>query len=166
MENATKALLIAASVLIVIVLISVGIKLLSSTSGVSDQVDSVSGTMASSVFNSQFTTYFSKSTSGKQAKALISKIIANNASIGGNSISADKHHIVVNYKNKSGNYINPYGATGGGHKWTPSQLQAISFDISDTQNYIINATGGCTTQGCLAGYYNGYVFCITIQETN
>lgn len=78
MENATKALLIAASVLIVLVLIGVGLKILSSTSGVTNQVGDVSTSMSASIFNSQFSSYFSSSTSGAQVKALIQKIIANN----------------------------------------------------------------------------------------
>ena len=167
MENATKALLIAASILIVIVLISVGIKLLSSTKDVTGQVDSVSGSMAASVFNSQFSSYFSNSTSGAQAKTLISKIMSNNTNVNSsNQFSAEKHQVFVNLKKANGSYVNPPGATGGGHKWTTSQLQALSLAISDTKNYSIKATTGCSYQGCNSGYYNGYILCITIQELN
>lgn len=57
MENATKALLIAGSVLIAIVLIAVGIKILGSTSGVTEQVGQVSNSLETSIFNSQYTQY-------------------------------------------------------------------------------------------------------------
>lgn len=75
MENATKALLIAASVLIVIVLIAVGIKILSSTQGVTNEVDKVSGAVAISTHNSQFTDYEGTQT-GAQVKALLNKAAA------------------------------------------------------------------------------------------
>ena len=57
MENATKALLIAGSVLIAIVLIAVGIKILGSTSGVTEQVGQISNSLETSIFNSQYTQY-------------------------------------------------------------------------------------------------------------
>lgn len=75
MENATKALLIAASVLIVIVLIAVGIKLLGSTQGVTNEVGKVSDAMGRSVFNSQFIDYEGNQ-SGAQVKALLNKAAA------------------------------------------------------------------------------------------
>ena len=75
MENATKALLIAASVLIVIVLIAMGIKILGSTQGVTNSVDGVSDAMSKSVFNSQFTDY-EGTQSGAEVKALLNKVSA------------------------------------------------------------------------------------------
>ena len=75
MENATKALIIAASVLIVIVLIAVGIKLLSSSQGVTSEVGEVSDAMSISTYNSQFTDYVGTQT-GAQVKTLLSKVAA------------------------------------------------------------------------------------------
>lgn len=75
MENATKALIIAASVLIVIVLIAVGIKILGSAQGVTNEVGKVSEAMGQSVFNSQFTDY-TGTQSGAQVKAVINKAAA------------------------------------------------------------------------------------------
>ncbi len=77
MENATKALLIAGSVLIAIVLIAVGIKILSSTSGVTKEVDNLSSTMEASIFNSRFTQY-EGTQKGSSVKALIRLIEQNN----------------------------------------------------------------------------------------
>lgn len=73
MENATKALLIAGSVLIAIVLIAVGIKILGSTSGVTDEVDQVSKSMETTMFNSQFTQYEGRQ-KGSAVKTLLTKI--------------------------------------------------------------------------------------------
>lgn len=75
MENATKALLIAASVLIAIVLIAVGIRILGSTNGVTNEVEKVSGAVGVSVFNSQFTDYTGIQSSA-EVKALLSKVVA------------------------------------------------------------------------------------------
>ncbi len=77
MENATKALLIAGSVLIAIVLIAVGLKILNSTSGVTEQVESVSTTMEVSMFNSQYTQY-EGNIKGTQLKFLLQKVLMNN----------------------------------------------------------------------------------------
>lgn len=75
MENATKALLIAASVLIAIVLIAVGIKILGSTQGVTDEVDKVTTATGLSIHNSQFTDYEGSQT-GAEVKALLNKAAA------------------------------------------------------------------------------------------
>lgn len=79
MENATKALLIAGSVLIAIVLIAVGLKILGSTKGVTDQVDDVSSIMETSIFNSQYTQY-EGTQKGTVVKDLLSKVITFNGS--------------------------------------------------------------------------------------
>lgn len=75
MENATKALIIAASILIVIVLIAVGIKILGSTQGVTNEVGKVSDAMGQSIFNSQFTDYTGRQPAA-QVKTLINKAAA------------------------------------------------------------------------------------------
>lgn len=75
MENATKALLIAGSVLVVIVLIAIGIKILGSTTGVTDEVDRTSEAMGVSIFNSNFTKY-AGTQSASEVKDLISQVAA------------------------------------------------------------------------------------------
>lgn len=77
MENATKALLIAGSVLIAIVLIAVGIKILGSTSGVTEQVGQVSNSLEASIFNSQYTQYEGIQ-KGSEVKALYRLVNQNN----------------------------------------------------------------------------------------
>lgn len=157
MENATKALLIAAAVLIAIVLIGVGIKILSSTSGVTERVDSVSEAMASSTFNSQFLCFVSNSTSGSQAKALVSRIISNNSAVSSStSFSATKHQVYVN--------LYPLSGANSTHQWKASGLQKIYQKISDTSKYKISVTTTCDTFS--GGYYNGYIVCMTIREIN
>ena len=95
MENASKALIIAASILIVIVLIAIGIKLLGSTKGVTNEVEGVSNAMELSLFNSQFTDY-EGTQSGTQVKILLNKAAATyrngntrTVSVNGNTTSND-----------------------------------------------------------------------------
>lgn len=57
MENASKALLLSASVLIAIILIAVGIRILGTVKPTVDQVGKVSTSLEVSIFNSQFAKY-------------------------------------------------------------------------------------------------------------
>lgn len=78
MENASKALLIAASILIVIILIAFGMQTLNSTKETQDSVKTTMDATAKASFNNKFTAYFGNK-SVAQAKALVDVIIANNA---------------------------------------------------------------------------------------
>ena len=88
MENASKALLIAGAVLIVIVLISVGMLIVSQANKVTDQTEGITSTQAAQTFNNQFTTYTGVQ-SGSSVKSLLTLIATNNAT---NSVSKD--HII------------------------------------------------------------------------
>ena len=78
MENASKALLIAGAVLIVILLIAVGMKIFNSSSSTADQVDTNMQTVEITTFNNKFLQYEGKQ-SGTQVKALINVVIEHNA---------------------------------------------------------------------------------------
>lgn len=93
MENATKALIIAGSVLVAILLITMGIRIIGSTKGT---VDSAQGTMdatAITTFNSQFTGYLNRPLTTSQCGTLIQKMIASNATNGAHQVKwgADKN---------------------------------------------------------------------------
>lgn len=88
MENASKALLIAASVLIAIVLIAVGIKILGSAQGVTNSVDTVSQSLEVSIFNAQFTKYEGRINIA-EVKQLLNTIILNNERQNANAIKID-----------------------------------------------------------------------------
>lgn len=79
MENATKALIIAGSVLIVIVLISVGVSILSSTRGLENNTKETADVMETNSFNSRFNGYVGPNMSGSQIRSLCSTAIASNA---------------------------------------------------------------------------------------
>lgn len=57
MENATKALIIAGSVLIAIALIGVGMKIFNSTSGTTDTVETTMIATEVAMFNNKFMPY-------------------------------------------------------------------------------------------------------------
>lgn len=79
MENASKALLIAASILIVIILIAFGMKTLNSTKGTQDSVQTTMDGTEKASFNNKFTAYCGTNKSAAQAKALANVVVSNNA---------------------------------------------------------------------------------------
>ena len=163
MENASKALLISGTILIVILLIGVGIKLFDSTSPLSDQVTTSTQTTAASNFNSQFYIYFGNSVSPSKTRDFIKEVMKNNAKSGYATFSPELHQIGLLFYKKNNQHVLP----GDPHKWKESDLQAVYNNIHDNQTYTIRNTYNCDTYGAPAGYYkNGYLICITIQENN
>ena len=88
MENASKALLIAGAILIVIVLISIGMLIVNSTNDVTEQASSTATSQAIQTFNSQFTQY-EGTQKGSTVKNLYQSVQASNAA------NADGDHIVT-----------------------------------------------------------------------
>ena len=79
MENASKALIIAGTILIVILLISAGIFIINSTSGMREETERTSDTLEIQSFNEQFTAYEGTTASASQVKSLLLLIKANNS---------------------------------------------------------------------------------------
>ena len=84
MENASKALLIAGSILVVIVLIAVGMKVLNSTAGASESSQKTMDATAITNFNMQFVNAGARigsevTLSGSKTLALQQKVLASNA---------------------------------------------------------------------------------------
>lgn len=77
MENASKALLIAGAILIVILLIAVGMLVYSQSRSVIDTGVAQMSSTEISMFNAQFNEYSGKQ-KGSSVKALLQAIIANN----------------------------------------------------------------------------------------
>lgn len=88
MENASKALLIAGAILIVIVLISIGMVIVQSAQGTVDEVGQMTTDQETSTFNRRFETY-QGTQKGATVQSLLSAISANNAEnkSGGRKIS-------------------------------------------------------------------------------
>ncbi len=80
MENATKALLIAAAVLIAIILISLGVSIVSSAQDQINQSSSALDTAEIESFNSKFRSYEGTAVSGTKCKTLARAVVQNNLS--------------------------------------------------------------------------------------
>lgn len=79
MENASKALLIAGAILIVILLIAVGMMVYRGAQG---SINKAIGQMSSTekdIHNSQFEPYIGSNKSGSEVRTLYSKVISNNS---------------------------------------------------------------------------------------
>lgn len=154
MENASKALLISAAVLIILLLIGMGIKTIDSTSELRDQVDTSTQTAAVASFNSQFTPFLSNSASATEARAFIQKVLSHN------SVNST-HPILVNYYLK-GHIRKSSDGNGNGHQSKADQLQWIYNQIDSNKKYKIYITSTC-------GYYdkngfdNGYIICMSLE---
>ena len=110
MENASKALIIAGSVLIAILLISLVLFILKSTSGTTDQTQELGKTLEVQQFNSQFLKYCGDSVKGSQVRTLCEVIIAHNAnsenSKNVNTISKKRNEIKTNQNYSVTQHIN------------------------------------------------------------
>lgn len=165
MENASKSLIIAGTILISLLLISIGLPFLNSTSGITEETNNRSKSISISTFNSHFTQYFGKSVPGSNARTLITNIKIHNASTT-NPSSNDEEKIYVNLKAK--NYAPAPNSNyyTGGHRYKENQLQTLINAVSPTSTYTIRATKGCSLRNQAGGYNTktGHIYCITIIE--
>ena len=113
MENATKALLIAGSVLVAILLIAMGVKIFNSTSETTQSSQAVMDTTAITTFNSQFAGYDKLTVSATKVNILKQKVMASNA--------VNKNHQI------RGNILQ-FNATSGSHY--------ISMVVDENTGYI------------------------------
>jgi len=79
MENASKALLIAGSILIAIILIATGMRVLNSTSGMTNSAQTSADTFEITNFNNKFSQLCGTNKKKSEVMALANQIIANNA---------------------------------------------------------------------------------------
>ena len=79
MENASKALIIAGSVLIAILLIAMGVRVFSASSGTEKAQEETMKAAEISTFNSRFTQYVGSNKSRAQVVAMLNAVISNNA---------------------------------------------------------------------------------------
>lgn len=150
MENASKALIISGSILIALLLITIGIQVLKPSSEMSETTISKSESMAISSFNSHFMSYFGDSVSGAETREFVSDVIRNNT-------DSKNSAILLNLYDIDGSRIST-------HKYTPSSLKnTILNNISISYKYKIYVTTGCTESGTKGGYRNGYLRCISIK---
>lgn len=80
MENASKALLIAGTILIAILLIAMGVKLFNSTKGTTESVETTMNSTEVATFNSKFIQYLGTNKTKSDVITLVKEIIASNES--------------------------------------------------------------------------------------
>lgn len=107
MENASKALLIAASVLIAILLIAFGMKIFITSSKPVDNVEGAMNSTEIATFNSKFLSYAGTNKSAAQVKALANVIIANNSTNDNHKV---KIKVLANDETDVANFISTYVA--------------------------------------------------------
>ena len=123
MENATKALLIAGSVLIAILLIAVGLRVFNSTRGTTEAAQTTMNATEVSMFNNKFIPYIGNKKTKADAISLINLAIANN------STSNNKIQLIIYAVNDSGE---GQASTFGSDSLKSLALQKVQKDISDT----------------------------------
>ena len=118
MENASKALLIAAAVLIVIVLIGFGMSIFNSTKGTGTALSDTMTAAEIAQFNNKFTAYMGTQ-SLAQIKALANVVNANNA-------TSDKKVYLGNADNDTASEITNYVATLTNPRYTVTFVYDIN----------------------------------------
>ncbi|MBE5821300.1 MAG: hypothetical protein E7311_01765 [Clostridiales bacterium] len=109
MENASKALLIAGAILLVIAIIAIAVGIVSSTRGTIGVAENQIDAMEVKMHNNQFTIYEGEVT-GAEVKDCVSKALSNNTNT---KQSEMKVWVVVTAKNSAGaNVTTNYGVNG------------------------------------------------------
>lgn len=120
MENATKALLIAGSVLVVILLIAMGLRIFNSTNGTTKSAEETMDATEIATFNSQFLSYNRNNVRKSDALTLFNKIISSN------SVNT-KHQISYSIQNANSGTVTDFITELNGH-------DMYSISVSDTDN--------------------------------
>lgn len=108
MENASKALLIAGSVLIVILLIAMGVKVFNSTSSTTGEVETTMESTEIATFNNKFTAYLGNNKSASDAKSLANIVIANNAANSAYQVSFANETSAADISSTAASYFGKY----------------------------------------------------------
>lgn len=180
MENATKALLIAASVLIVIVIIALGVRLLNSSSTTANQADEVSKEISETTnsivdemgedfqdiglnkkerFNRKFEKYFDSDASPEKARQLLQTVIKN--------LDESDRVIFLSFQRKQadGRYKQVLGQHSKGKVSARNNCNRILEAIRDDKTYKIVINTSCSDYKKNNGYTSdGYIGCIAIRE--
>lgn len=108
MENASKALLFAAGILIAIILISVAVYIVGMANNATSGVASTMTDMELSSFNSRFTTYEGTSIAGSQIKQLVEVVNGSNVQNAGTDLIVEMTGTGI-----SGSSTDGFSFTGG-----------------------------------------------------
>ena len=135
MENASKALLIAGSVLIAILLIAMGLRYLNAPMETVESAQKTMDVTAITTFNSQFTPYIGAGKTSGQIKALVEKVIASNA------VNDSNKQITLVWK--------------GYEKKSSAELTNILSELDSSRMYIVsaNTSNSYNSDGYLIKFY-------------
>lgn len=141
MENASKALLIAGAVLIVIVLISVGMMIVNSSQDVTDQVGDLTTSQSVSTFNNQFNKYQGNQ-KGSAVKKLLEEVVTSNKT--NESTSQHFVEVIMNDSkiatNKTYTKDDYQELTKAGAKVTTSARYTVEMSDVSSDGYISQIT--------------------------
>lgn len=127
MENASKALLIAGAILIVIVLISIGMLIVQSSRGILGEVDDYTSQQSVQAFNSKFLNYQGIQ-KGASVKTLLQEIATSN------STNTSGHVITVKLKlNTTGSFETLDGTNN-------TNIIARAADVVSSARYKVTVT--------------------------
>ncbi len=137
MENASKALLIAGAILIVILLISLGIYIYSQAQQTINSVNMDEQQITA--FNNKFAQYEGDSRSGSEVNALINQVISSNQAA--TAEGAEEKYITINYPLPTGNVAVNQTSTkatkvdsGGSYKVKFTYTNGLITKIDITKN--------------------------------
>ena len=143
MENATKALIIAGSILIVILLIAFGLRILNSSKVTTEETETKMNTASATAFNNKFMPYVGENKTKAQVISLINLAVANNA--------ASSHKVSI--QNISS--INTSYFPENEDSRTPNALlNYINESTSNSFKVFIAQSGGME---------NGYIVLLTVK---
>ncbi len=138
MENASKALLIAGAILIVILLIAVGMLVYSQARGVIDTGVSQMSSTEISMFNAQFNEYSGKQ-KGSNVKSLLQAINANNQTYKEDASKQVKVSATV-LDSTINNTINSNVISNGISKAQSSKMYNVTFTTDPSNGLITSVT--------------------------
>lgn len=139
MENASKALLFAAGILIAIILISVAVYLVNMSQDATKNVGSAMTEMQLMQFNQQFTTYEGIRT-GSQIKQLVNKVNTSNADNAGTDM-------IVNFEGTDSSIIDGSADAGFNFKGGSAKKYNVKITTEDgaVKTIVITGTTSSTT---------------------
>ena len=141
MENATKALLIAGGVLVVIVLIALGIQMINSTRPATDQIQSTITAQEIQTYNNRFVKYAGIQ-KGNVLKAIVSEVRQNNITNKENIIKVIVGTDTVKYTD--GWQIEP-NTNGYYEKFFNNRYSEVEFNIAKEYNVKVMRSENYTT---------------------
>ncbi|MBE5822354.1 MAG: hypothetical protein E7311_07215 [Clostridiales bacterium] len=151
MENASKALLIAGAILLVIAIIAIAVGIVSSTRGTIGQAELQVDAIEVQMHNKQFEQYEGKQKTHKEVKELLSTIVSNNANANTATFKVDFAYGYYNDNTGNGtlNQSKAYMVTVRDYKYTDNDM---SDDIKNYEKWILNEQYINDQYGCVPVY--------------